>query len=101
MVKALEKPRPLPVLPPLTELDDSETAKRNIEEWSEAIAEQKRFNDELFERGLKRMKLCAYLNGALGRSLNSHFSWCPHTDWDDYWRAQGWPALPKIPDIER
>lgn len=76
MVKALEKPRPLPVLPPLTELDNSETAKRNIEEWSEAIAEQKRFNDELFERGLKRMKLCADLNRALGRSLNSHFSWC-------------------------
>lgn len=101
MVKALEKPRLLPVLPPLTELDNSETAKRNIDHWSEEIAANKKFNDELFERGLKRMKLCSYLNGALGRSVNSHFSWCPHRDWDAYWQDQGWPPLPQINDVER
>lgn len=96
MLKAIEKPRPLPVLPPLSKLDDSVSARENIKKWAALSEETQSHNDIIFEKALKRIKWCAFWNGMLERPLSEHFSWCPHDDWDQYWQASGWPPLPKV-----
>jgi len=96
MFKKLEKPTALPPLPPLELLSRSSAPGELLDQWVEQREEIHRANGELFERGLKIMKRCAFINGMLGRPLNLHFSWCPHSDWDEYWQDQGWPALPEL-----
>lgn len=95
-MKNLPAPSKMPVLPSPEELKSFPDPGARFEQWSKDCDHIMELNDELFEKALKRMKWCSFLNGMLNRPLTEHFAWCPHNDWDAYWQELGWPELPQM-----
>jgi len=93
MLDPKAKPLAIPAVPPLTAQDNSVTAENKVELWLAHAQSVRDYNDALFSRAEKRMKLCNYLNGFLRRSTSQHFSWCPHEVWARHWEEQGFPPI--------
>lgn len=91
-------PVPYPTLPELNFNIDKPSAKeiQNYREAFEAYekkcAATKVEIDARFEMGLERIKLCAFLHGAMNPlggipiSAMKHFKWCPHEEWQEFSR---------------
>lgn len=98
-MKPIEKPQQLPKLPVPPRDCSPEQAEQLLDEWQNSVESIHQRNGQLFEKALKRMKWCSFWNGFLGQPLERHFSWCPHDDWDSYWKESGWPPLPQIEEL--